>query len=221
MEKHGHTSQPSTKTSKQAKPYSCQWEQHDEFKGSGIRSVDIWWRNRLMDISAKNALRRWINDEMQALPEGSQFLFIRVSLKRAIRNKNDIWIWLTRQLADQTMKVLFDRVNRKLFGAAEYDKGRQKLWLIDCHEGDSAKRDHRHLLVHVPTDQCPQALEELFADQLREREWVFGASKYAFKIERAKRPSAVVRYITKTGGDSVSLESWKQALSSTTRRVAA
>jgi len=205
MGKHGHTSQPSTKTSKQAKPYSCQREQHDEFKGSGIPSVDIWWRNLRMDRRAKEVLRQDIEDQMQAHPKGSQYLFIRVSLKHAIRNQNHGWIYLTREQADQTMKVLFHRVNRKLFGTAGRE-GSQKLWAIDCHEGDSAKRHHRHLLVHVPTDQCPQALDELFAVILRKLKWVFGASTHAFKIERAKEPAAVMRYITKTGVDSVSLE---------------
>jgi len=204
MGKHGHTSQPSTKTSKPAKLYSCQREQH-EFKGSGIRFVDIWWHNHRMDISAKQALQQLIDDKMQAHPKGSQYLFVRFSLKHAIRNKNDIWIYLTRQLADQTMVVLFDRVNRKLFGTAGRE-GSQKLWAIDCHEGDSATRHHRHLLVHVPTDQSPQALTESFAVKLRELEWGFGASEDAFKIELARNPFRVMRYITKTGVDSVSLK---------------
>jgi len=191
-------------TSKQAKPYSCQWEQHDEFKGSGIRSVDIWWRNLRMDISAKKALQQDIEDKMQALPKGSQYLCIRVSLKQAIRNQNHGLISLTRELADQTMKVLFDRVNQKLFGNAGRE-GRQKLWLIDCHEGSRFQRHHRHLLVHVPTDQSPQALAELFAYVIGKLKWV-PASKHAFKIEPAKSPSAVMHYITKTGVDSISLK---------------
>ena len=206
--KHDHSSQPSRKISKPAKPYSRKRKQHDELKGCGKRDEDIFWHRRRMARAATKSLQHLIHHAMQTHPKNSQYLCIRVSLKQAIRDTEHGWIDLTRETADQAIKVGCDRVNYGVFGKAA-KKGRRRLWMIDCHEGGASKRHHRHLLVHVPIGECPQTLSDTFRDRLSKLDWVkksHGASQHALKIELAESPSAVMRYITKTGVDSISLE---------------
>ncbi len=147
-----------------------------------------------------NAYSDWILSE---IPSDKDYWFVTLTMKQSIERDDGTWEPLTREAADQNVGFFEKEVNRKVFGHA-YKKHQKRLVVIDAAEGGlgASQRAHRHMLIEKP-------------ERYTDAEWTFliekawSLSRWAYlktQIERANSRDAVVKYITKTGGDSICLQ---------------
>ena len=149
----------------------------------------------------RSAYSDWI---VSSIPSDRDYWFLTLTMKQGIqRNDGMSWEPLTREAADQNVRWFLKEVNREVFGHA-YKKYGKRLIVIDSAEGGdgSIQRHHRHMLIEKPTRYTDEEWKLLILRAWRKSRWGYRQ----VEIVRANSRNAVVKYMTKNGGDALCLQ---------------
>ena len=155
----------------------------------------------------RNSYRNWI---ISRLDRQKTYAFVTLSLKKGIERDDGTWESLTEESATNNVAWFLKHIDRAVLGKASRKYGKY-LQNIDVAEGDGVnKRRHRHLIIEVPTSHITEDKFRLRVSEIwKKSRW--GSRNRVTKYERevdvqiASDLDAVVRYLTKTGSDALSL----------------
>lgn len=142
---------------------------------------------------------KWLNS---CFPTDGEFIFVTLSMKQGLQGEEGSVSYLTKEASDNNVHWFLRQMNRAAYGNAARKYGK-KLRVIDSAEGGpgTLKRSHRHLLIEKPS----HLTFSQFSIFLREN-WLKSVWAYRdMDIQMAQSRSAVIGYITKTGGASICL----------------
>jgi hypothetical protein len=148
----------------------------------------------------RSAYSDWIES---SVPVDKDYWFLTLTMKQGIqRNDGMSWEPLTREAADQNVSWFLKELNREVFGHA-YKKYGKRLIVIDAAEGGdgSIQRRHRHMLIEKPSRYTDEDWKMLIQTSWSRSRWGYRQ----VELVRANSRTAVVKYMTKNGGDALCL----------------
>jgi len=112
-----------------------------------------------------------------------------ITLKQALYDRLGPRIFIDREICQNTMWKLRDRVTRYLVRKGRLD------WLTFIENGKGTKRWHAHILVEVPTSVSEQRFMQTVETKSEKLEWIY-----------VRDLDASLRYLLKEGPDAFCVE---------------
>ena len=177
--------------------------------------IDAKFAEYRMQNIQKAALAEWL---LASIPADLDLFFLTLTMKQGLQRDDLSWQRISRESADQNAAFFLKELHKKVLKHA-FKKYGKKLFCIDVSHGpdSSETRFHRHMLIEKPARFTDEEFEFLIRESWRKSLWNYHENQ----IERARAPSAVVRYMIQNDVDNVCINNTNLRASPDRRRLRA